>query len=54
MKYLIICIQEFENGKIVLPRIERVITAKDETTAREKAEKEYPKYNKIEIFEWQY
>ena len=54
MKYLIVCVQEIENGKIVLPRLERVITAKDEITARKRAEKEYPRYNKIEIFEWNY
>ena len=54
MRYLIVCVQELENGKVVLPRIERVITAKDETTARNQAEKEYPRYNKIEIYEWNY
>lgn len=54
MRYLVVCVQEIENGKIVLPRIEKVITAKDEITAQKRAGKEYPRYNKIEIYEWKY
>lgn len=54
MQYLTVCVEQWENGKLVLPRIERVITAESELTAREMTMRDYPQYNTIQVFEWQY
>lgn len=52
MKFLTICIEQY--GETKLPRIERVITAKNEKEALKITQKDYPQYENILVYEWIY
>lgn len=53
-KYLVICYEEWENGKRILPRIETTIAAKDFEQAKKIAFKKYKEYHEIGVWEWNY
>lgn len=49
--YLIICV---EDCKIGLPRIEKVIGARSKVDAMYEAERDYPQYKDIRVYDWLY
>ena len=52
MKYIITCFEEWENGKLILPQIQRVITAGSIDEAKRFAWETYSQYHKISVYKW--
>lgn len=52
MKYLITCLEERENGKLIFPQIQQVITADNIHKAEQYAYERYDKYRKIIVCQW--
>lgn len=49
--YLIVCVEDYQQG---LPRIEKVIGARSKVDAMYEAQRDYPKYKDIKVYDWIY
>lgn len=52
MKYIITCFEEWKNGKLILPQLQRSIMAENIAEARRFAWETYIDYHKISVYEW--
>ena len=50
-KYLVVCVEDRE---MKLPRIEKVVDGENRNEVMRKAEKEYPNYKDIQVYDWLY